>query len=312
MAGALPPELVSHIVACLSEPEATLVARTLCRAARAHAPPLPNPIDVREPLPTWVVELCLSDCAGREGVVRALAASGVVAHVALARARGLAWDDGTATAAAEGGHLALLQWLRAQDPPCPWDAYPCASTCIAAVERGDLAMLQWLRAQDPPCPWDANVGHEAAWGGHLAILQWMRAQDGWEEAWDPCACHNAINGRGLEVLRWMVSLDQPGASEEWDEVCLYAASQCDLAALQCLRSRDPPCPWNARECANRAREEGRARARDVLDWLAAQGVYPDSDVETGSWVAGGDDSEGTSSVGDASDWSDDDDSDGTA
>jgi len=28
------------------------------------------------------------------------------------------------------------------------------NTFLAAVARGILDVLQWLRAQDPPCPWD--------------------------------------------------------------------------------------------------------------------------------------------------------------
>ncbi len=42
----------------------------------------------------------------------------------------------------------MLQWLRQQQPPCPWDE----ETCYYAAERGHLAMLQSLRQQQPPCP----------------------------------------------------------------------------------------------------------------------------------------------------------------
>lgn len=35
----------------------------------------------------------------------------------------------------QGGLLAVLQWLRSQNPPCPWDA----RTFSAAVENGKLA-----------------------------------------------------------------------------------------------------------------------------------------------------------------------------
>ena len=38
-------------------------------------------------------------------------------------------------------------------------------------------MLQWLRAQEPPCPWDEDVCSKAAMNGHLEMLQWLRAQD---------------------------------------------------------------------------------------------------------------------------------------
>ena len=75
--------------------------------------------------------------------------------------------------AALGGHLAVLQWLRAQDPPCPWGKYTCAN----AAKRGHLEVLKWLRAQDPPCPWDRFTCAGAAASGYLEVLQWLRAQD---------------------------------------------------------------------------------------------------------------------------------------
>ena len=43
------------------------------------------------------------------------------------------------------GHLAVLQWARAQG--CPWDVF----TCRVAAENGHLAVLQWARAQGCPC-----------------------------------------------------------------------------------------------------------------------------------------------------------------
>ena len=49
--------------------------------------------------------------------------------------------------AALSGYMEVLQWLRAQDPPCPWDE----RTCACAAEAGNVDVLQWLRAQDPPC-----------------------------------------------------------------------------------------------------------------------------------------------------------------
>jgi hypothetical protein len=75
--------------------------------------------------------------------------------------------------AAEGGHLATLQWARAQNPPCPWDAM----TCAGAAAGGHLELLQWARAQSPPCPWDTTACRLAAEGNRLALLQWARAQD---------------------------------------------------------------------------------------------------------------------------------------
>jgi hypothetical protein len=72
--------------------------------------------------------------------------------------------------AAKGGHLAVLQWLRAQEPPCPWDRW----TCTAAALGGHLHVLQWARANG--CPWNEDPCTAAAKHGHLELLQWARAQ----------------------------------------------------------------------------------------------------------------------------------------
>ena len=62
-------------------------------------------------------------------------------------------SSGVCAAAAASGHLTVLQWLRAQDPPCPWGGHVCES----AARSGQVAALQWLRAQDPPCPWSVGA-----------------------------------------------------------------------------------------------------------------------------------------------------------
>eukprot|EP00873_Tetraselmis_striata_P009726 jgi/Tetstr1/429990/TSEL_019851.t1 len=85
-----------------------------------------------------------------------------------ARGHGCPWDEGTCSAAAEGGHLELLQWAREQG--CPWNAFLSAAT----ARGGHLELLQWAREQG--CPWNENTCDAAAWGGHLAVLQWAREQ----------------------------------------------------------------------------------------------------------------------------------------
>jgi hypothetical protein len=62
----------------------------------------------------------------------------------------------------------VLQWARAQQPPCPWDK----ETCEAAADGGHLAVLQWARAQEPPCPWDAK----RCCRNDAATKEWVRAQ----------------------------------------------------------------------------------------------------------------------------------------
>jgi len=95
------------------------------------------------------------------------------------------------------GWLLVLQWLRSQSPPCPWDA----TTCAAAAEGGHHEVLKWAREQDPPCPWDEETCSAAAEGGHLKVLKWARNQDP-PCPWDAWTCRWAAKGGHLEVLQW--------------------------------------------------------------------------------------------------------------
>jgi hypothetical protein len=52
-------------------------------------------------------------------------------------ARQWPWNELTCTHAAQGGHLAVLEWARANG--CLWDA----QTCARAAPGGHLAVLQW-------------------------------------------------------------------------------------------------------------------------------------------------------------------------
>jgi hypothetical protein len=61
------------------------------------------------------------------------------------RARGLsAWDETTCEAAALGGRLNVLQWLRAEG--CPWDE----RTHTASALGVDLKLRKWV--EDNGCP----------------------------------------------------------------------------------------------------------------------------------------------------------------
>ena len=44
---------------------------------------------------------------------------------------------------------------------------------LAPAEGGHLAVLQWARANG--CPWDRYTYRNAALGGHLEMLQWLCA-----------------------------------------------------------------------------------------------------------------------------------------
>ena len=126
-----------------------------------------------------------------------IALSGHLAVLQWARANGAPWDEHTCTQAAGGGHLAVLQWLRAQTPPCPWNS----RACTVAAARGQLAALQWLRGQAPPAPWSGFVCAYAAVGGRLEILQWARKHGA---PWDRAEClRYAIDNGHPHIVTWL-------------------------------------------------------------------------------------------------------------
>jgi hypothetical protein len=72
--------------------------------------------------------------------------------------------------AAWSGDVRVLSWVRSTG--LEWTARPCA----IAASRGHLAALQWLRAQEPPCPWSSEVVHKARARQHLELAAWAVAQ----------------------------------------------------------------------------------------------------------------------------------------
>ena len=102
----------------------------------------------------------------------------------------------TCAEAARGGHLEVLQWVRAQG--CPWDE----GTCCEASKGGHLEVLQWAREQG--CPWDEDTCWGAFEGGHLEVLQWAQEQGcpwDWGRLVSACAWQKAVP-TVLEVLQW--------------------------------------------------------------------------------------------------------------
>jgi len=135
--------------------------------------------------------------------------------------RGGVFDEKTCRAAALGGQLRVLQWLRAPDRQS-WDDRN-GSLCTWASEGGHLEVLQWLR--EKRSDWGAHTCSTAARYGHLAVLRWSRAKGC---AWDSSTCWWAAFGGHLEVLRW---LREEGC--EWDlHTCTMAAKAGHLDVLR--------------------------------------------------------------------------------
>lgn len=111
----------------------------------------------------------------------AAASRGDLAELQRLKSRGYPWDEWVCSLAASSGHLEVLQWARAQDPPCPWSSL----VCVYAVKGGHSSVLQWALTQSPPCPWSKWVCAAAAEEGDLATLQWLVAAGC---PWDPAEC----------------------------------------------------------------------------------------------------------------------------
>ena len=111
------------------------------------------------------------------------------------------WDAATASAAAWGGHLEVLQWAR--EHHCPWNS----STPACAAAGGHLAVLQWAREQG--CTWDSNTCF-AANSGQLEVLKWVRENDATGEVWNERLVGFYAGGpREQEVLTWLDHLNGP-------------------------------------------------------------------------------------------------------
>ena len=72
------------------------------------------------------------------------------------------------SAAAEGGHLTILKWLR--EHGCPWDSW----TNEKAAVYNQLGVLRWARQQQPPCPWWCCVGAVSGRNIRTAVLVFLR------------------------------------------------------------------------------------------------------------------------------------------
>ena len=201
-------------------------------------------------LVTWALDQGCPRTQGWRGLCGAAARGGHLETLQWLRANGHPWNVFTCAAAAEGGHLEVLQWARANG--CEWDE----DTCFEAAQGGHLEVLQWARANG--CEWDEGTCSLAARGGHLEVLQWARANGC---KWNECTCSCAAQGGHLEVLQWARA-----NGCEWNgSTCSSAAREGHLEILQWARANG--CEWTKGTCTCAA----RGGHLEVLKWLRANG-----------------------------------------
>ncbi len=73
--------------------------------------------------------------------------------------------------------------------------------CAAAAEGGNVNMLTWLRHND--CEWDGTAWTAAATAGHLRVLRWLNENHCPRPAGSEPVCGAAINGH-LVAATWLI------------------------------------------------------------------------------------------------------------
>lgn len=103
----------------------------------------------------------------------------------------IAPTEDACSAAAEGGQLEALIWLRERD--FPWDD----EVTQFATYNGYLELLRW--ALENACPAQNDLRESAAHGGHVDVLQFLKER-GFQSALREC--NMAADGGHLEALIW--------------------------------------------------------------------------------------------------------------
>jgi hypothetical protein len=139
-----------------------------------------------------------------------------------------AWGEGaplssqTAADAALGGHIHVLEWLRAHI-----DVFE-VPTWRSAAEEGHAHVLDWLVARGYTCPTRA-VLQAAACRGRMPILEWARAQNPTFANWRFEMVALAAIGQHYEAVRWLLDAGCP-----WDAERMPSYYRREAEAVQAL------------------------------------------------------------------------------
>ena len=132
------------------------------------------------------------------GTLHAAARGGHIETMEYLRGRGCRFSKRSSSVAAKAGRLHVLEYLLA----C--GAEFNSETCEAAVLGGGLDTLKWLRNLDPPCPWDTATFATACALGRVDILDYAYAGGcPYEITREFTYKHYATVPGHLDVLRWL-------------------------------------------------------------------------------------------------------------
>ncbi|AGO83693.1 hypothetical protein psal_cds_189 [Pandoravirus salinus] len=181
-------------------------------------------------------------------------------------------NDGASPGAGIHG-TRTLAWLRAQDPPCPWDESTCAAAAWYA-DMGGFKVLRWLRAQDPPCPWDKHTLTALVFRGTVDTFVW--AYDRGAPCDESVLCTAVSKGR-LDLLAAVLDrcgdATTPKGRAMWTpRVFVQIAYADDAVALGTWLLGVASCRVDGALCSRLA----QCDKVDALAWARARGFALDA------------------------------------
>lgn len=155
---------------------------------------------------------------------------GDILSLALLREAGCPWDTRACTAAARGGQLETLKWLRKptglqRDPSfCPWNAQ--VSSVIALL--GDKKMLEWA-IYEGNCPPSKDLSIGAVRYGNFALISFLTHKKQFITTTKEVAAV-AMQGANLEILDHLRRIHCSGfdnAEDVWRNLALVPSEKLD-------------------------------------------------------------------------------------
>jgi hypothetical protein len=134
------------------------------------------------------------------------------------------WNAEACNAAAAGGHLAALRFLR--EHQCPWDTEEIA---VHAAESDSIPLMQYVVQQGAVLT--AAVALTAVQYGHLALCKHLVAISA---PVNVQACSSAARSGSAELLRLLHRASSPWDAEDTQEVCRVAAKGGSVDILNYL------------------------------------------------------------------------------
>jgi hypothetical protein len=204
-----------------------------------------------------------------EETMNATAGAGIVEGVVALRERMYAWSENTTYAAAEGGHLLMLD--RLMSAACPWNPH----LVMCAAHNGHLAVVAYVREchyasafLDPEI--EQSTLNAAASGGQLRVLEYLRSKGC---RFTATTCMQAARAGQLATLEYLREHGAP-----WDEhVPACAAREGYLDVVRYAIGNG--CPWGLEECIEAARAY---RFEDIVEYLIRADAETHA-VTTGIW-----------------------------